>query len=110
MTKVMFLLAKRPGMSRDEFQRHWRTTHAPLVTELPGILRQVLCHTQSDDTLDASGYDGIAEHWYADTDAVRVMLASKEFQTALADGEHFLAMDRVQMLVADEEEIPIPAR
>lgn len=108
MTKVMFLLQKRPDMSREAFRRHWRDTHAPLAAQLPGIRRLVLNHPLRDAAQGTPAYDGIAEQWYASSDAVRVALSSPELQTALADGPNFLDMDALRMLVLEEEELAIP--
>ena len=37
MLKMMVLLARRPGLSTEEFRRYWVEAHAPLVQALPGL-------------------------------------------------------------------------
>src|SRR5919112_4185036 len=48
VVKLVFCLRRRGDLSREEFQRYWRETHAPLVRErspVLGIRRYVQVHT-----------------------------------------------------------------
>ena len=60
MIKLVFTLRRRPGMTREEFQHHWREHHAPIVkrhAETLRIRRYVQVHareTEIDDALSAS--------------------------------------------------------
>ena len=75
MIKLTFCLRRLPHLSREEFQRYWRETHAPLVArhaKTLGILRYVQAHT-GHDALNAAmqasrggpeAYDGVAELWF----------------------------------------------
>lgn len=82
MYKLTFCLRRKPGMSREEFQRYWRETHAPLVAERAqtlGIRRYIQAHTE--DLPDAHAalqarnggapepFDGVAELWFDSLDA-----------------------------------------
>jgi len=75
MVHLIFCLRRLPHLSREEFQRYWRETHAPLVKKHAtalGIKRYVQAHT-----IDPAGtqgiaaargapdpYDGVAELWF----------------------------------------------
>ena len=48
MLKVMIFLSRRPDLSAETFEQHLRTTHAPLVAQLPGLRRLVVNRTQLD--------------------------------------------------------------
>ena len=37
--KLVFCLRRRSELSREEFQRYWRETHAPLVRDHGAVLR-----------------------------------------------------------------------
>ena len=76
MIRLTFVLRRKPGMARAEFQQYWREVHGPLVashaTDL-GIHRYVQVHTLddpiNDQLADARGgmepvYDGVAELWW----------------------------------------------
>lgn len=77
MVKLVFCLHRLPHLSRAEFQRYWRETHAPLVQRHAATLRirrYVQLHSLEEGaSLDAalqasrggpSGYDGVAELWW----------------------------------------------
>lgn len=75
MIKLTFCLRRLPHLSREEFQRYWRETHAPLVAaraKTLGIVKYEQVHA-GFDALNAGirssrggsdAYDGIAEIWF----------------------------------------------
>jgi hypothetical protein len=78
MIRSTYLLRRKPGMSRQDFQRCWLDLHGALVSsyaETLGLVRYVQTHTIADDAENArmSGargpleppYDGIEDMWYA---------------------------------------------
>jgi len=44
MVKVVLFFKRKPGMPVEDFQKHWRTTHADIIVRLPGIRRYVQSH------------------------------------------------------------------
>jgi uncharacterized protein (TIGR02118 family) len=75
MIKLTFCLRRLPHLSREDFQRYWRETHAPLVAaraKTLGIVKYEQVHTDFDALnagIQASRggpepYDGIAEIWF----------------------------------------------
>lgn len=66
--RLVFVLYRRPEMSREEFQRYWIETHAPLVAgvaDVLGITRYQQVHTVKEDpTRTAPAFDGVAELWF----------------------------------------------
>jgi uncharacterized protein (TIGR02118 family) len=106
MVKVLTFLKRKPGMPVEEFQEYWRQRHPAVVTRLPGVRRYVQSHVV------ASGYrkgeppwDGIAEVWADDTDALRAMTRSPEHAAVQADEAQFI--DRASMGVIITEEYVI---
>jgi uncharacterized protein (TIGR02118 family) len=73
MRHLVYVLRRRPELTREAFQRYWREVHGPLVAsyaELLGIVRYVQVHTldnplrQSDVRGElGTAYDGVAELW-----------------------------------------------
>ena len=47
LVKAIILLARREGMAPEEFARHARETHLPLVAALPELRRLVINHVLS---------------------------------------------------------------
>src|SRR5688500_3072036 len=103
MVKVVAFFKRKPGLAVEEFDRHWGTRHADLVRRLPGLRRYV-----QNPTL-ASGYrkrepvyDGVAEAWFDDGEALRVSGASAEYRAVKADEASFIDGASLGSLVTDE--------
>lgn len=75
MIKLTFCLVRLPSLSRQEFQKYWYDTHAPLVASVAGTLgirRYVQMHSlpaEASAGLRASRdappeFDGVAELWF----------------------------------------------
>jgi uncharacterized protein (TIGR02118 family) len=82
MIKLTFCLRRLPHLTRDEFQRYWRETHAPLVAARAntlGIVKYEQVHAGFDEMSAAARasreasepYDGIAEIWFESEEAMR---------------------------------------
>lgn len=118
MIRITFLLRRKPEMTRAEFQQYWRETHGPLVaghaTRLQA-LRYVQVHTL-DDTLNARlpgargsmepPYDGVAELWWENREALAVALESEAGRTAggelLEDERRFIDLPDSPLWLAYE--------
>jgi uncharacterized protein (TIGR02118 family) len=118
--KLVFCLHRLPGLSRTEFQDHWRRVHAPLVLERAALLRirrYVQSHTLEDPRFAAflasrggrEAYDGIAELWFesfddlaAGQDDPRVQQAGRELRE---DEQRFIDLPRSPMFFAQEHEV-----
>jgi uncharacterized protein (TIGR02118 family) len=103
MVKVMLLLYRRPGMSRDEFRRHWHEQHRPLLERLPGLHRLVLNDVLPGMDGTQPDCDGIGEDWFESPAAMQAAFASPEGQAVAADAAAFLDLARLQLLVVAEE-------
>jgi len=118
MVHLIFCLRRLPHLSREEFQRYWRETHAPLVKKHAGVLgikRYVQAHTI--DPAEAQGiaaargapdpYDGVAELWFdleelrslaqreAAAEAGRALLEDERRFIDLANSPIFITEDNV---------------
>jgi uncharacterized protein (TIGR02118 family) len=107
MIKAVTTFKRRPDVSVEDFRRHWRTTHADLVTRLPGLRRYV--QNPAHDSAYAKGrepdFDGIAETWFDDTDALRAVGRSDEYAAVRGDEPNFIDVAGMAMMVC--EEVPI---
>ena len=86
MIKAIVCIKRKAGMEVEAFQQYWRTRHAEVVSDLPGVRRYIQSHAR------LSGYrrgelvhDGIAELWFNDTQAMRNLADSKEYAAVEAD-------------------------
>ncbi|HEY8513886.1 MAG TPA: EthD domain-containing protein [Candidatus Binatia bacterium] len=122
MLKLVFCLTRLPHLTREEFQRYWRETHAPLVrrhAETLRIQRYVQLHSlpASDplnEALRASrggpeGYDGIAELWWRSAEDLAAATATEEGRAAslelLEDEKRFIDLARSPLWLAHENEV-----
>jgi uncharacterized protein (TIGR02118 family) len=118
--KLVFGLTRKDGLTREEFQRYWRETHAPLVAsvaETLNIRRYVQVHTVDDainDPIRASrggppSYDGVAELWW---DSLETLAAPGQTEAGraagallLEDERRFIDLARSPLFFGDEHEI-----
>lgn len=103
MVKVLTFVHRKPGMPVDEFQAYWRTRHPDVVTRLPGIRRYVQSHVLP--AAYAKGqppYDGIAEVWADNTDALRAMTRSPVHADLVADEARFIDRARMGFIVTED--------
>jgi uncharacterized protein (TIGR02118 family) len=89
MVKLMYIITPKAGMSRDEFQRYWLETHAPIVKEIPHLERYVInvFRPRSDATSPAIG--GVAEQWFASAEAMQAAFRTAAAERARADISNF---------------------
>jgi uncharacterized protein (TIGR02118 family) len=107
--KVVVLLLRRAGMSQEEFARYAKERHLPLVTRLPGLRRLVVGRVLPGPNGPPPAFDAVAEDWFDDPAALEAAFASPEGQAVVADAPNFLDMSRFQVLVVEEQEIPLAA-
>jgi uncharacterized protein (TIGR02118 family) len=101
MLKRIALLTRKPGMTREEFLRHWNDVHGPLIARSPHVLRYLQNNILTlerfvDRNPDPAnplppGYqgppvDGVVELWFEDRAAMEALYASPLAKEMLADG------------------------
>jgi uncharacterized protein (TIGR02118 family) len=119
--KLVFCLRRRPELTAEAFQAYWREQHGPLVRRLAPTLkirRYVQSETVFDPQLAApvaargaevAPYDGVAELWWDDLEALVSVGASAEGRAAgrelLADERRFIDMEASPLFFAREHAI-----
>ena len=113
MVKLVAFFRRLPGMKVEDFQRHWRNEHAALVIRQRGLRRYVQNHTlASGYERGEPDYDGVAEAWFDDTDAMRSLAPSPEYAAVRADEANFIDAASMGAVVTDEVVVvdgPAPA-
>ena len=120
MIKLTFAVRRRADVAPEEFHRYWRDEHGPLVRSFQavlGIRRYVQVHrldTPFNDALRASRnalepFDGIAELWWDDLDALTAGASTTEGLAAgealLADEGRFIDLAQSALWLGEEVEI-----
>ena len=107
MVKLIYCITKKPEMTVEQFQAYWRGTHAPIARAIPGIRRYVQCHVLPElygrDTQPP--YDGAAELWFDDLDALRAAMRTPELAAAMEDEQNFIDHTRVASFVTEEKPV-----
>ncbi len=118
MIKLVFMVRRREGTTREDFQRYWKEEHAQLVkrhAELLRIRRYVQTHARDTDLDDALAgsrgseprqYDGVAELWWDSIDDLVEAATSEEGQTAqqalLEDERRFIDLGNSPIWLGEE--------
>ena len=107
MIKVIVLVPRRHDMSPEDFERHLRETHQPLLVKLPGLRRLVVNRVLPDPNGPAPDHEVVGEDWFDDPQAMQAAFASPEGKAVIDDTANFADMSRFKLMVTDEEEIPL---
>ena len=74
MIKMVTLIRRKQGLSREQFLHHWKEVHKPIFCAAP-IMRHVLYYTQNhvvqrfpDAPEEGQDWDGILECWFESMD------------------------------------------
>lgn len=87
MVKTLVFACRMPGLSLAEFFAHWRDVHGALASRAPGLRRYVQNHAVPlGYAWGNQRYDGWAEMWFDDLDAVYGAISSAEWQELRVDG------------------------
>lgn len=108
MIKLVYCFRKRPGMSDEKFARYWHEVHAPLGARIPGLRRFVQSRAlEPPGDARRPDYDGVAELWFDDLEALAVARRSPEWAASTADEANFLDPASTAYLVSEERVVPI---
>ena len=106
MIKLVYCFARRADLSAEEFSRYWHEVHGPIGARIPGLRRLVQSVAVHDarDAL-APGFDGMAELWFDDVDAVIQARSSAEWKAASDDERHFIDPSRTAYFLSRERTV-----
>ena len=102
MIKVIFLLNRRPEISRDEFVRYYLEKHVPISKQLPGLRKYVV-----NDAIARPGkeptFDEASELWFDSLDAYRQAFSSPQGKLTSEDANKFIG--KTTSLIVEEHVI-----
>ena len=108
MIKLIALLKRKPGMTREQFTRRWLDEHIKLSSKMPG-LRGYLINIAIDHQPEGGGiepiYDGTAELWWDSVEAMEAAFASEEGKISGIDADKFA---EVRIHIYTEEHVVLP--
>jgi uncharacterized protein (TIGR02118 family) len=103
MIKVVYCISKKVGLTDEEFFRYWEHVHGPIGARIPRLRRLVQNRrlTVTGDRYRAN-YDGMAELWFDDMDALLAARQSPQWKTATEDEANFIDHNKVAYFVSEE--------
>ena len=108
MIKVMVMIKRKPGISHEEFCRHYEEVHVPLALKLlPTIRKYVRNHVVALPGTEELGFDCITEFWYDDMEGAQASLDtlnSDAGQVISDDEATFMDKDKQVVFLVDERE------
>ena len=104
--KMFSMLTRMPGMDVASFQAYWRTRHGPLAAKIPQARRYIQCHVRPSGYIEGRTprYDGVAEMWFDNFDALRDSGNTDEYRAVKIDEPKFLALP-FPFIIASEHQI-----
>ena len=85
MYKCVWMIKFRPDMDPEEVRRRWRTSHAELALQIPGIRRYVQNHWVETPMDSERTYDGTVDCWFDDKESFERAWTSPEFKRLWED-------------------------
>jgi uncharacterized protein (TIGR02118 family) len=107
MVVLVALLPRKAGMSKEDFHRHWRERHGPLVVETLGKYLQGYeqYHRLPDGMGSGDEWDGIAIQRYESEEAFTAFLNDPAYAEKIApDEQQFMDHARVVWFISSPPE------
>ena len=110
MYKHAAFLVRKSELSHAEFREYWQQNHTPIAREIEGVVRYA---TVTPRLPNAAPYDGIAELYFEELDALYDALGSEgsrdydpdkgKAKEAREDVDNFLALEERPRLIGKEQ-------
>lgn len=116
MLKMITLISRKPGMSKEAFRDHYENVHVPLSHALfPEIVKSVRNYPATDNfhyvgalMHPGTPCDVVTEHFFPDRATYEAMMANfagdpEKFRTLSEDEDKFCDKDSMIMFLVDFE-------
>jgi uncharacterized protein (TIGR02118 family) len=104
--KLVYCITKKPGLSDAEFFHYWKNVHGPIGARIPGLRKLVQSHTiPATNQIRVADYDGMAELWFDDLDALLTARRSPEWQASTEDEKNFVDGSKAAFFITEEHEV-----
>ncbi|MFZ3340950.1 MAG: EthD domain-containing protein [Terriglobales bacterium] len=106
MIKLVYCITKKPGLADPDFFHYWKNIHGPIGARIPGLRRLVQSHRLSlpGDNRHPD-YDGMAELWFDDLDALLAARKSAEWKASTEDENNFIDQNKTSSFISEEHVI-----
>ena len=104
MIKAISLLKRKPGISLEEFSKHYEEVHVPLAMKHFPFKRYARNYIASPGA-EELGFDCVTEVWFEtmeDCEAAATFSTSKDYKVISDDEEKFMDRDKIIAFIVDE--------
>jgi uncharacterized protein (TIGR02118 family) len=105
MIKAMSLIRRKPGLTREEFARHYEEAHVPLALKHFPFKRYVRNYVVGPDDAAEPDFDCVTEVWFEtmeDCQAAAEFSASDAYSVIAEDEERFMDRSRIVAFLVEE--------
>lgn len=103
MYKIVAMISRKDGMSREEFLEHWKKDHPAFVKKLPGLRRYR--QNVAIDHHTVWPVDGVAELWFDSLRDIAIAFDKKRSKDLFAHEEKFIG--EMKWLIVEEHEVAL---
>ena len=103
MIKLVYCITKKAELTEQQFFDYWKNIHGPNGARIPQLRKLVQSHrlTIPGDKYQAD-YDGMAELWFDDAQALLAARQSPEWAASHGDEANFIDHNKVAYFVSEE--------
>ena len=112
MIKLVCFFRRKPGVSRDEFHRHWLENHGPLIAENPSLAQHLVRYEQNHRMdadyarEDPGDFDGATVQWMESMKSFQAFVAEPDYGRLIAPDEaRFIDRSSITLIFTREEQI-----
>lgn len=113
MIKLICMVKRKPGMSAEDFHRHWSEVHGPLVAGSESG-KSVLRYERNPRPLGdyertgaPDGPDGCTIQWFETIDDFWASATASDYPQINEDMESFIDTDSLQWILTEEPDVVI---
>jgi uncharacterized protein (TIGR02118 family) len=113
MVKLVVLLKRKAGMSREDFYRHWQEHHGPLIAGLPNLARHIVRYEQhrrlpGTEGFGSDDFDGAVVQWFNSLDDFTAFVGEPDYAKHIyPDEDRFLDRKGLVWMVTEEPTVVI---
>jgi uncharacterized protein (TIGR02118 family) len=112
MIKLLAMIKRKDGLTPEEFHRHWREVHGPLIRATKSgsyVVRYEQHHRPLDDYGNriVSDYDGVTVQWFRSMEDFYASIAEPDYAEIAADVERFIDSASIVWLLTEDAEVII---
>lgn len=106
MIKLVYCIAKKTGLTDEEFFDYWENIHGPLGARIPRLRKLVQSRRlMVPGEKRQPDYDGMAELWFDDFEALLTARRSPEWKASTEDEANFIDYSKVAYFVSQEHTV-----